>query len=123
MNNALNISDIEAWRARAGMSKKALAAALGVNYDFFIRVLNGKAALSSGLVARFQAFASSAQSPLPPPSGGVSARDSLYSDVVVVPVRFTAEEWQEIAATLPDGADVEQILREFVKQLPLPPQE
>lgn len=50
----ITLEDIEAWRKAHGLTKKELAAKLGITYPFLVNVLNGKRVLSAATAMKFQ---------------------------------------------------------------------
>lgn len=97
----VTLKEIEAYRKANKLTKKDLAAKLGMSYVFFVKVMNGHRPLSPALCAKFENIARAV---------GVKT----YRDVIAVPVRFTLAEWAALKDSLPEGTDIEEHLRAYV---------
>lgn len=100
----MNANDIKAWLKENGKSRQWLADQLGVVLGTVNNWLSAGDPIPEGrkkLIKRLMGVGSSVS----------------FTDVISVPVRFTAEEWEHIQSSLPPDANIEAFLRQQLHQL------
>lgn len=76
----VTLQDIENWRRALGLTKKELAAQIGISYPFLVNVLKGKRELSAATAAKFEVLRAE------------SAKVCRYDDVNFFNVMVTVED-------------------------------
>lgn len=108
MHPMITPEDIEAWRKTHGLTKKELAAQMGITYPFLVNILNGKRELSAATAQKFKELC------------GDAARVCRYDDVRAYAVRLTPTEFQQLCAVAGvqdmSAEDVEKMVRDLLQR-------
>lgn len=104
----ITLDEIEIWRSTHGLTKKELAARIGISYPFLVDILNGKRELSEATAAKFEVLRSEA------------TKVCRYDDVRAYAVRLTPAEFQQLCAVAGvkdmSADDVEQVVRDLLQR-------
>ncbi len=104
----ITLGEIEAWRKAHGLTKKELAAKLGITYPFFVNVLNGKRELSAAVAQKFEQLI------------GDSSRPCRYDDVRAFAIRLTHTEYDQLCALAGtanmSASEVEKAVRDLLQR-------
>ena len=82
----ITISEIENYRLRHHLTKKELAAAMGITYPFLVDILNGKRELSAATAAKFEVLRAE------------KSAVTSYDAVRAFAIRLTEQEYRELCA-------------------------
>lgn len=80
----ITLEEIEIWRRARGLTKKELAAQIGISYPFLVNILKGKRELSESTAAKFEVLRSE------------TSKVCRYDDVMAYAVRLTPAEYQQL---------------------------